>query len=40
MDLCEEAVQWPGTWISKRWREHEGLDLEGAREVSEVAVEG
>ena len=25
--LCEESVQWPGTRVSKRWWEQEGLDL-------------
>ena len=23
IDLCEEAVQWPGTRVSKRWWEQE-----------------
>ena len=29
LDLCEEAVQRPGTQFYKSWWEQEGLDLEG-----------
>ena len=28
--LCEKTVRRTGTWVSKRWWEHEGLDLEGS----------
>ena len=31
LDLCEEAVQRPGAWVSRRWWEQEGIDLAGAR---------
>ena len=40
MDLCEEAVQRSGNWVSKRWWENEGLDLEGARATADAALEG
>ena len=29
LDLCEEALQWPGTRVSNMWWEQEGLDLVG-----------
>ena len=37
-DLCEEAVQRPGTRVSKRRWEQEGLELAGAWEAA--ALEG
>ena len=40
MDLYEEAVRIPGTWVSKRWWEQEGLELEGARAAAEAVDEG
>ena len=27
LDLCEETVRMPVTWVEKSWREQEGLDL-------------
>ena len=38
LDLCEEAVQWTGTRVSKRWWKQEGLDLVGAWVKSELAA--
>ena len=38
--LCEEALQRPGTWVFKRWWEHEGFELEGARVTEEAVAEG
>ena len=40
MGLCEETVRMPGAWIAKRWWEHEGLDLAGARAAAVAAAEG
>ena len=31
MDLCLADERLPGTRVSKRWREQEGLDMEGMR---------
>ena len=39
LDLCEEAEWKIGTWVSKRWWEQEGLDLEGGRTTEEVEDE-
>ena len=40
MDLCEELVQRPGTWVSKQLREQERLYLEGARAAAPEDVKG
>ena len=32
LDLCERSVRRTGAWVSRRWWEQEGLDLEGAKE--------
>ena len=37
LDLCEETVRMPGTWVAKRWWEQEGLDLARARAAAAVA---
>ena len=29
LDLCERSGQRPGDWVSWRWWEHEGIDIEG-----------
>ena len=31
-DLCERYVRRPGVWVSWRWWEQDGLDMEGAKE--------
>ena len=31
MDLCERSSQRPGVWVSWKWWEQDGLDLEGAK---------
>ena len=33
MDLCKETVRRPETWVSKRWWDQEGLDMEGAQVI-------
>ena len=38
MDLCERLVRRPGSWVSRRWWEQEGLDLAGERE--QVVADG
>ena len=35
MNLCEETVRMPGMWVAKMWWDQEGLDLVGARTISE-----
>ena len=35
--LCKETVQMTGAWVTKRWRDQEGLDLVGAREAAETS---
>ena len=40
LDLCEEELQWPGTRVSKRRWEQEGLDMVGVWEESAAALEG
>ena len=37
LDLCEEIVWRTGTWVAKRWKDQEELDLEGARAVAAAA---
>ena len=29
MDLCEEMMRMPGTWVAKGWWGNEGMDLAG-----------
>ena len=31
MDLCERATQRLGVRVSRRWREQDGIDLEGSK---------
>ena len=31
LDLCERSARRPGTWVSWRWWEQDGLYLEGAK---------
>ena len=40
MDLCEGAVQRPGSWVAMIWWVHKGLDLAGAREAAAAAANG
>ena len=35
MNLCKETVRMPGMWVAKMWWDQEGLDLVGARTISE-----
>ena len=39
IELCEETVRIPGTWIEKSWLGQEVLDLAGARAAEEGGVE-
>ena len=32
LDLCEQSARRLGVWVSRRWWEQYGLDLEGAKE--------
>ena len=34
LDLCGEALHWPGTRVSNMWWEQEGLELVGVLEES------
>ena len=40
MDLCERSVQRPGYWLSWRWWDKEGMDLEGSKGVAAAESEG
>ena len=40
LDLCEEALHWLGTRVSKRWWEQEVLDLVGVWEEAAAALKG
>ena len=40
MELCEETVRMPGTWVANKWRDKEGLDLVGARVAATAEEEG
>ena len=32
MDHCKQSIWRLGAWVSRRWREQEGIDLEGTRD--------
>ena len=34
MDLCERSDRSPGAYVSRRWWEKDGLDLEGVKKIS------
>ena len=34
LDLCERSARRPGLWLYWRWWEQDGLDLEGAKEIT------
>ena len=34
MDLCERSYRRPGAWVSWRWWDQEGLDLEGEKKIA------
>ena len=36
MYLCERSVRRPGAWLSWRWWEQEGTDLEGTKKILEA----
>ena len=40
MDLCEKTVRRPGGWVARRWWEQKGIDLAGARAMTEAAADG
>ena len=40
MDLCKWSFWRPGVWVSRRWWEKEGLELEGTKEISAEELEG
>ena len=40
LDLCERFVWRPGAWVSQRWWEQEGIDLEGEKERAVVESDG
>ena len=40
MDLCEQATQRPGAWVSWRWWEQAGIDLVVARKQAAVSATG
>ena len=40
LNLFEEVVRCLGVWVSKRWWEQEGLDVEGERVKAEAVDEG
>ena len=40
LDLCERFVWRPGAWVSQRWWEQEGIDLEGAKERAVAESDG
>ena len=39
LELFEETVRMPGTWMKKRCQEQEGLELTGARATEVAAYE-
>ena len=40
LDLCERSAQRTGVWVSRRWWEEYGLDLEGEKEISAADSDG
>ena len=38
LDLCEQATQRTGAQVYRKWWEHTGIDLEGAREKAAAAA--
>ena len=40
LDLCERSVWRTGLWVSWRWWEQEGLDLEGEKERAATESDG
>ena len=40
LDIYERSARRPGTWLSWRWWEQEGLDLEGGKERASAELEG
>ena len=40
MDLCERSVLRLRYWVSWRWWDHEGIYLEGTKEISATDLEG
>ena len=39
LNLYERSLQRPGAWVSWRWWEQEGIELEGSRERASVTSE-
>ena len=37
LDLCERSVWGAVAWVSQRWWEQEGIDLQGEREIATAA---
>ena len=40
LDLYERYVRRPGAWVSLKWWEQDGIDLEGERERAAAASDG
>ena len=40
LELCERSVRKTGAWVSWRWWEQEGLDLEGTKEIAAAESDG
>ena len=40
LDLCERSARRPGAWVSRRWWEQDGLDLEGAKKRAAAELDG
>ena len=40
MDLCERYVLRPGAWVSRKWWDQEGLDLEESKERAAEESDG
>ena len=40
LNLCDQSVWRPGAWVSWRWWDQEGLELEGERERVATALDG
>ena len=40
LDLCKQFVWRLGAWVSRRWWDHEDLDLEGAKERAMAESDG